>query len=139
MSLEHTVQVMDGYVDALLNRGDFARFLTPDVSWTTMETGDRISGLDAVRDFIIGFHTVVFDARPEIRRQCATDGYVVMEFEFIGTHTGDFAGVPATGTSVRLPYCVAYDVDEDGISALRGYFPIMLLRDQLAQTAGAAV
>jgi predicted ester cyclase len=29
---------------------------------------------------------------------------------FVGTHTGDFLGVSATGKSVRVPYSVFYDV-----------------------------
>ena len=37
---------------------------------------------------------------------------------FHGTHTGDFAGVSATGNPVRVPYSVFYDVDADSWSMI---------------------
>ena len=53
---------------------------------------------------------------------------------FVGTHTGDFSGVSATGNHVRVPYSVFYDLDGDKIKALRIYMPMKQL---LAQIAGA--
>ena len=55
---------------------------------------------------------------------------------FVGTHTGDFSGVSATGNTVRVPYSVFYDVDvaADKIKALRIYMPMDQL---LAQIGGA--
>jgi hypothetical protein len=40
---------------------------------------------------------------------------------------------------VRIPYRVFYDVDDDGISALRAYLPIRQMMEQLqaAQTVSA--
>jgi hypothetical protein len=48
-----------------------------------------------------------------------------------GTHTGEFAGIQATGRAVRVPYSVVYDLRADKISALRIYFPMSLLVEQL--------
>jgi predicted ester cyclase len=53
---------------------------------------------------------------------------------FVGTHTGEFSGVNATGNPVRVPYSVFYEVDADKIKALRIYMPIDQL---LAQIRGA--
>jgi predicted ester cyclase len=47
-----------------------------------------------------------------------------LEADFVGTHTGEFAGIAPTGASLRVPYAVFYDVGDDGIKALRGYMPI---------------
>jgi hypothetical protein len=38
------------------------------------------------------------------------DGYRGTEADFAGTHTGEFLGMAATGRSVRVPYCVVYDL-----------------------------
>ena len=124
VSVEATKRVMDAYLSALLNGGDIGQFFTDDVLWTTMETGDRVEGREAVRDFIITFHTKLFDAHPELKSLAIGDGIVGLEADFVGTHTGEFAGIAPTGASLRIPYAVFYDVGDDGIKALRAYMPI---------------
>jgi predicted ester cyclase len=137
MTEQATQEVMQGYMAALADRADFGRFLAPDVRWTTMETGDQIVGRDAVRDFIVGFHTIAFDAHPQLVGLVSGDGSAFLEARFVGRHTGDFAGVPATGTEVDVPYCVAYDVAGGLITELRAYMPVLSLRAQLAEAAAA--
>ena len=130
-------EVMQGYLSALVERGDFGRFLAPDVRWTTMETGDEIVGREAVRDFIVAFHTVAFDASPQVRTMLVGDDAALLEARFVGRHIGDFAGVPPTGTEVDVPYCVAYAIADGQITELRAYLPVPALRAQLAEAAAA--
>lgn len=137
MSLEETESTIRRYLDALLNGGDFAAFFADDVSWTTMETGDEVRGRDAVRDFIIGLHSKLFDAAPEVVSTTFSDGVAGLEAVFVGTHTGEFAGVPANGAVVRLPYAVFYDVSGGEIVTVRAYFPIAALVQQLSGDASA--
>jgi predicted ester cyclase len=59
------------------------------------------------------------------------DGVAALEAVFAATHTGDFASIPATGASVRVPYCVVYELVDEKITALHAYFPIMALAQQL--------
>lgn len=137
MSLEETESTIRQYLDALLNGGNFASFFADDVVWTTMETGDQVQGREAVRDFIIALHSQLFDASPELVNTTFSDGVAGLEAVFVGTHTAEFAGVAATGAAVRLPYSVFYDVDGGAIIALRAYFPITALVQQLAGAASA--
>jgi predicted ester cyclase len=122
---------MNSYFDALSKGADFERFFTDDVEWTTMETGEKIIGRQAVRDYIVTMHRSVFDAHPEVRSLAIADGVVALEADFVGTHTGQFAAVAPTGAAVRIPYSVFYDVDEDGIRALRAYLPVRQMVEQL--------
>ena len=62
MSIEATTRIMNGYFEALLGGGDFSQYFTDDVSWTTMETGDQVSGRESVRNLIVTLHTETFDA-----------------------------------------------------------------------------
>jgi steroid delta-isomerase-like uncharacterized protein len=134
MSLEATTQTMNSYLDTLLERGDFSQFFTEDVQWTTMENGQKIRGREAVRDFIVALHTQLFDARPELRSVAIADGTAALEADFVGVHIGEFAGIPATGADVRVPYSVFYDVSDKGITELRAYMP---LRQLVADLEGA--
>jgi len=135
MSVEETERTVREYLDALLSGGDFASFFDEDVLWTTMETGEQVSGRDAVRDFIVTLHSQWFDASPEIKNVTVADGVAALEAVFVGTHIGDFAGVAPTGTTVRLPYSVVYDISDGKIDQLRAYFPIMALVQQLKDAA----
>ena len=135
MSVESTSQVMNDYLDALLKQEDFSRFFADEVVWTTTETGDEVRGRDAVRDFIVGFHTQAFDARPDVKGLIVGDGSATLEADFVGTHTGEFAGVAPTGAELRVPYAVCYDVADGEITALRAYLPISLM---VAQVSAAA-
>ena len=56
---------------------------------------------------------------------------VAIEVDFADTHPGEFAGIPPIGRKVRVPYSVIYDPRGDQISALRIYFPMSLLIEQL--------
>ncbi len=137
MSAETTERVLREYGEALFSGGDFAKFFTDDVHWTTMETGHEIRGRDAVRDYIVALHSTMFDARPEVHRTAAADGIAVLEADFVGTHVGEIGGVQPTGRQVRVSYCVVYDIPGEQISALRAYFPVGQLMQQLTQDVPA--
>jgi predicted ester cyclase len=139
MTDDDTRTVMEDYLGALLSGADFERFFAPDVVWTTMETGEEVRGREAVRDYIVAMHTQIFHASPELRSLTVGDGIAALEAVFIGTHAGDFAGIPPTGAEVRLPYVVVYDVEDDRITALRAYLGIAALIERVRSAAAAAV
>jgi predicted ester cyclase len=138
MTANETRSVMDAYLAALRGGEDFTRYYSPDVVWTFMETGDQVHGRDAVRDVIVDMHRTAFDAHPEFRGLLVGDGTAMLEAVFVGTHTGEFMGIPPTGLEVRMPYCVAYDIAEGSITALRAYLPTASLVASLTEAARAA-
>jgi predicted ester cyclase len=138
MSTDTTERVLREYVEALLSRGDFARFYSDDVLWKTMETGQEIRGREAVRDYIVALHTAIFDARPVIRGTFTGDGVALLEADFVGRHIGEIGGVAPTGRDVKVPYCVVYDIQGERISVLRAYFPIAALLQQLTTDGRAS-
>ena len=135
MSVEETGSTVRHYLDALLNGGDFASYFADGALWITMETGDQVRGRNAVRDFIVGLHREWFDASPEFGNVCVGDGVATLEAVFVGTHIAEFAGIPATGASVRCPYVVSYDVSAGRIDTLRAYFPVTALIQQLRKAS----
>jgi predicted ester cyclase len=53
------------------------------------------------------------------------------EATFVGTHIGEFAGIGATGSTVRVPYSVFYELDAGTITGLRIYMPMDQLLAQI--------
>jgi steroid delta-isomerase-like uncharacterized protein len=76
-------------------------------------------------------HTQAFDAHPKVKTLIVGDGHAALEADFVGTHTGEFLGIPASGKSVHVPYCVVYDLRDDKIATLRAYIPMDLFAQQL--------
>ena len=68
---------------------------------------------------IVGLHEQSFDARPEVTNLIVSEGTAAVEAVFVGTHTGEFAGIPATGREVAVPYAVFYELADGEITALR--------------------
>ena len=129
MPQQNTTTTMQAYLDALVARSNFEAYLADDATFEIMGTDQKVYGRDAVRDTIVWMHTQAFDAQPKVRTVIAGDNQAALEADFIGTHTGEFAGVAATGRSVNIPYSVIYDLESDKITALRAYIPM----DQLAR------
>lgn len=77
------------------------------------------------------FYHVAFDATAETKNTIFSDQKVVGEWDFIGKHIGEFAGIPATGKSVHIPLCVVYDLENDKIKRGRVYFETPVLLQQL--------
>jgi predicted ester cyclase len=124
-------QVMQDYLDTLIKRGDYPAFFTEDVVVTIEGTDQRAEGREAAGQLIRYIHEVAFDAQPELKSLLVDDGKAAIEADFAGVHIAEFAGVQPAGRQVRVPYSVVYDIRGDKISALRIYFPMSLLVEQL--------
>jgi len=125
-------KVMQEYIDALVKRADYPVYFTDDVVATFEGTDQRAVGREAAGQLIRYVHEGAFDARPELKNLLVDGSKAAIEADFVGTHTGEFAGIQPTGRPVRVPYSVVYDIRGDQISALRIYFPMSLLLEQLA-------
>jgi steroid delta-isomerase-like uncharacterized protein len=129
--MTQTESTFNGYITAVLEGGDFAAYLSDDVLWTFMESGEEVRGREQVRDLIVNLHTQAFKATPELRSLVVGDGVVALEALFNGTHVGDYEGVPATGRTVSLPYAIFYTIEGDRITEFRAYWPTKALVGQL--------
>jgi predicted ester cyclase len=119
MSIDETQAVIDAYVAALVAREDIAPYFSDDVVLELVDVGQRVEGRDEVVAAIVELHEQTFDARPELKKMVIGEGTAALELVFVGTHTGEFAGIPASGTEVAVPYAVFYDVADAKITALR--------------------
>ena len=135
MSAEQVRETMQAYVEALLAREDYGRFFADNIRFEVAGTDQRLQDAESAEQAIRFLHEVAFDARPEISNVLIDDHGAAAEATFIGTHIGEFAGIGATGSTVRVPYSVFYEIDAGTITALRIYMPMDQLLAQI--TAGA--
>ena len=130
-TVHETQTMMEAYLGAFLARGEFDHFFADDVVFSIEGTPQRAEGRAAVRQALLFLHAVAFDARPELKTLLAGRNTAVMEADFVGTHVAEYAGVPATGRSVRVPYSTVYDVRGGKLCALRAYMDTGALYRQL--------
>ena len=128
MSIESTRTMIENYLGSD-HAG--AEQLASDVVFTIMGTGQEHKGPEAVMGMLHYFYQVAFEARAEQRNLIVGENQAVLEFDFVGKHTGEFAGIPATGKNVRVPTCVIYDVEGDKIKRARVYMEMPVMLQQL--------
>ncbi len=131
MSAEEIRETMQAYVEVLRARGDYGRFFSDDIAFEIVGTDQRARGAEATEQAIRFMHEVAFDAVPEVTNVLVDNHGAAGEAIFVGTHVGEFAGIPATGNPVRVPYSVFYDLDAGRITALRIYMPMDQLVSQI--------
>jgi Predicted ester cyclase len=130
MSVESTRAVIKRFVDS--KHTDMG-VMADDVMFTVMASGDEHKGPDGVGGMLHYMYHVAFDADAEFTNQVIADGKAVLEGYFVGTHIGEFAGIPATGKSVRVPLCVTYDLENDRIKRGRVYMETPAMFAQLGE------
>jgi steroid delta-isomerase-like uncharacterized protein len=131
MSIEATRSVMERYLGS--GHADLA-VMAPDVVFTVMATGDEYRGPEAVAGLLSYFYHGAFEATAEERNVVYGEGRAFGEWDVVGRHTGEFAGVPATGKQINVPLAVAYDLEAGQVTRGRVYFEIPAF---LAQVAGS--
>lgn len=134
MSIESTRQVMQRYLDP--NHTEVS-MLAEDVVFTMMGTGEATQGKEAVQGMLAYFYSIAFQAQAEEQLLLIGDGKAVFEGTFVGTHIGEFAGIPPTGKAVRVPLCIVYELEADLIRQARIYFEMGVLMAQLGVKPGA--
>jgi predicted ester cyclase len=138
MSSERTRQVMNRYWDS--DHKDVS-MMADDVVFTHMASGEEHRGPDGVRRMLDYMYRQAFTATADTRTRVCTEDHAMIEGDFVGTHTGEFAGIPATGRQVRVPFCVVYDLTGDRVTRGRVYMEMPVMMRQLggaAQPAAAA-
>jgi predicted ester cyclase len=134
MSVDETGKVLNNYLTALLGGGDVGHYLADNVVVRFMDVGQDVSGREEVAAGLHALHGEQFEAQPELVGMIVGEGVVAVEATFIGTHTGEFGGIPPSGTSVSVPYAVFLTLAGGVISELHLYDLISGLMMKLAET-----
>jgi predicted ester cyclase len=121
MTAAETRATMEAYAAALLGGGAYEAYFANDIVVTMTGVPGEITGPAAAKAAIDAIHHEQFDAKPELTTLVVGEGTAAAELMFVGTHTGEFAGIAATGKEVSVPYSVFYELADGKITALRIY------------------
>jgi steroid delta-isomerase-like uncharacterized protein len=130
MSIESTRAAVERYINS--GHSDLS-MMADDVVFTNMATGDEFRSPAGIREMLHYVYHVAFEAAAEQRNLIVGDGQAVFEADFVGKHLAEFAGVPATGKTVRVPLCVVYDLEHDKIKRGRVYWEVPAFLQQVAK------
>jgi predicted ester cyclase len=128
--------------EALAEKNMLAYFQTHDVKYIAedavfrnMATGECYRGRAEIGAMLHYMYQVAFDAKAEMKSYIITAGKAQVEGDFVGRHTGEFAGIPATNKEVRVPMCVTYDLKDGLIQEAR----IFVMADVLIRQFGVSM
>ena len=84
--------------------------------------GEESDGEAAVRDLLQELMAGFPDFKAEVGNTYHADDAVIGEARVTGTHSGEFAGVPATGRPVDYPLVAIFEFEEDRLLCEKVYF-----------------
>ena len=119
-------------VEAYFNTHD-VQYVTEDAVFVSMNTGEETHGREAVGQMLHYIYHVAFDARAEITNKVITEKKALLEFNFVGKHIGEFAGMQPTNKEVNVPVCVSYDLENGLIKKARIYMLTDVMMKQLGE------
>jgi steroid delta-isomerase-like uncharacterized protein len=118
------------------NRLDFdatlATFRHP--RYELVATGQVFDGADEVMGYYLASREAFPDQRNEIHSLRHADDAVIVEFDLLGTHLGEFLGVAPTGRAFRTRMAAIFEFDDDRITCERIYFDAGTILRQLGIT-----
>ncbi|CAN5665445.1 hypothetical protein BH24ACT4_BH24ACT4_14440 [soil metagenome] len=101
-------------------------------------TGQTFDGEDEVRGYYAASRGAFPDQRNEIHSLRHADDAVVVEFDLLGTHQGEFVVFAPTGREFRCRMAAIFEFDGDRITCERIYFDASTILRQLGLLDGGA-
>lgn len=126
MGSKETKEVLERYLN-----GHDPDAVAPDAEFTVMGTGQQARGRVEIEGLLEFFYHRAFQATAEMKNLVIDGDRAVLEADFVGRHVGDFGDLRASGKSVRVPLCVAYELRQGKIQTAHIYFETDSLRKQI--------
>jgi steroid delta-isomerase-like uncharacterized protein len=94
-------------------------------------TGQVFDGEDEVRSYYATSRAAFPDQRNEVHAVHHAEDAVIVEFDLLGTHLGEFIGRPPTGRTFRCRMIAVFEMAGDRITCERVYFDASAIPRQL--------
>ena len=129
-AIEQTRAVLEAYW-----KDHDPKYVAEDAVFTMLPTGEEIRGRDAIAKHLKAFYHGSFTANAETLNGVFSENKGLLEAIVVGTHTGEFAGIPATGRNIRVPLAVSYELEGGLITRARIYLLVNVLFEQIKPAA----
>lgn len=115
------------------NRRDFEATLRTFAHprYELVATGQVFDGADAVREYYAASRGAFPDQRNVVHALHHADDAVIVEFDLLGTHQGEFLGTPPTGRTFTCRMAAVFLFAGDRIVCERVYFDAATILRQL--------
>tara|TARA_B100001939_G_scaffold235837_1_gene203398 strand:+ start:255 stop:797 length:543 start_codon:yes stop_codon:yes gene_type:complete len=110
------------------------KYFTEDVVIVTPE--GNLVGIEAVKNFYLNYFIGFSDIEFTIVDAFGQGDKIVKYFNFKGTHTGDFFGLPASGNKLNLSGTTLVKIENGRVSREQDFFDYASLMSQLQQNTG---
>lgn len=97
-------------------------------------TGEVYDGDDEVMTYYRTTRTAFPDQRHDNAKFYVADDAVIVEFDLLGTNTGEFYGLPPTGKAFRVPVIAVFSFAGERITNERIYFDAASLVTQIGRS-----
>ncbi len=108
--------------DVAINEGNLAVLDTAYAPNVVLHTVPEIKGAANVKAYYANYVTGFSDRQFSIKETFAQGNKLVKYWEFKGTHTGDFFGIPATGKKIDVIGCTIATIVDGKITEERDFF-----------------
>ena len=102
--MQEISRIVRGFIEEVLNQGRIdatGQFFWEDMVEQVPFPGQGL-GLEGLKDVLRGMRDAFPDMHWRIEEQLSDADRVLTRFEWTGTHSGAFLGVPATGRPIRV-------------------------------------
>lgn len=112
--------------------------VTAGIVYDEVATRRRVQGIDDVLAAWRGWATAIPDSKATFNKEYSSGNTVVLELTWTGTHSGPLqmpnGAVAPTGKKINLRACQVIDVAGDKATAVRHYFDMGTLLQQIGVT-----
>ena len=136
--LERDLEMYENVWFEFLNNGDTlavsAEHFTEDVTIITDQ--GNIVGIEGVRQFYMNYLNGFSDIEFTIVDAFGQGDKIVKHWNFKGTHTGVFFGIPATGNKLDLSGTTLVTMRDGRVASEQDFFDMKSMLDQLQEAKG---
>jgi len=119
--------------DEIINNGNLDYFNEDrfDKNITLIMTPENVVGIEATKDFYNNYLTGFSDIQFTVKNVFGQGDNIVKHWNFKGTHTGDFFGIPATGNKVDIDGTTLVKMKNEKIAQEQDFLDNMAFMSQL--------